>query len=97
MGSRMSDKQTLIIMIKDSENKCFYPWKIKIKNVHVLHYEYVLLRYFYRPILWMKKALFINLLGAVVARLYDRNRIATLVEQLAYCLRFVGKIRVVAT
>ena len=46
---------------------------------------------------WMKKALFINLLGAVVARLYDRNRIATLVEQLAYCLRFVGKIRVVAT
>ena len=28
----------------------------------------------------------INLLGAVVARLNDRNRIAALIEKLAYCL-----------
>ena len=37
------------------------------------------------------------LLGTVVARLNDRNRIATSIKKLAHCLRFFGKIRVVTT
>ena len=39
----------------------------------------------------------INLLGMVVARLNDRNRIATFIENLAFASDFSEKIRVVTT